>query len=75
MNLDIKTAAMLGLAGVVTALFSGKFVRRLLLLPFEYLTRKSGSKVEEVLLHEAAKDLGIDTPTLPPEENKPNDSK
>ena len=63
-NLDIKTLGMLALAGVVTALLTGKTVRRLLLLPFEWLASKTGSKIDDKLVDEARKDLGVHDATL-----------
>lgn len=71
-KLDINTILMLGLGGVVTALLTGKTFRRLLLLPFEYLARRSDNKADDKLIEEARKDLGIPDATLE-QENKPNE--
>lgn len=64
-KLDIETVLMVGLAGAVSALLTGKFLRRLLLLPFEYLTKQTNNKIDDKLLEEARKDLGVTDSTLP----------
>lgn len=58
---DIHTQVGLALAGIGTALLMGKAIRRILLLPFEWLARKTDSKVLDVIVDEAEKDLGIDS--------------
>lgn len=64
MQLDWKTLAISGLAGVVTALLTGKTLRRLLLLPFEFISHKTQTRVDDKLVEEARKDLGVPDPTL-----------
>ena len=63
-NIDIKTVLMVGLAGVVTALLTGKTLRRLLLLPFELLAKKTANKTDDKLVEEARKDLGVPDKTI-----------
>lgn len=63
-NIDWQAVLMVSLMGAVTALLSGKFVRRLLLLPFEFLAKKTNNKIDDKLVAEAEKDLGIDSPTI-----------
>lgn len=63
-SIDIKTLGMVALAGVATALLTGKTVRRLLLLPFEWVASKTGSKIDDKLVDEARKDLGVPDSTL-----------
>jgi hypothetical protein len=69
-NIDINTILMVALAGVVTALLTGKTFRRLLLLPFEWISSKTGSKVDDKLVEEARKDLGIPDATHTEEDKK-----
>lgn len=69
-NIDIKQLMLVGLAGIITALATGKLLRRILLLPFEWISRKTDSKIDDKLVDEARHDLGVDGPTLPEEEVK-----
>lgn len=69
-SIDIKTLGMVALAGVATALLTGKTLRRLLLLPFEWAASKSASKTDDKLVAEARKDLGIPDGTLDEGEKK-----
>lgn len=69
-NIDIKTILMVALAGVVTALLTGKTLRRLLLLPFELLSKKTANKTDDKLVEEARKDLGIPDATHIEEDTK-----
>lgn len=73
-KLDMETLLMVGLVGAAAALFSGKFLRRLLLLPFEFLSRKTENKVDDKLVETARQDLGIPDPTIPHEDTS-NDRK
>ena len=63
-SMDIKTLGMVALAGVVTALLTGKTFRRLLLLPFEWAASKTSSKTDDKIVDEARKDLGVPDATL-----------
>lgn len=69
MNVEWKDVAMY-LAPIAVALAAGKSLKRLVLLPFEYLARKTDSPVIDKLVEQAEEDLGIQSPTLPPEEKK-----
>lgn len=64
-SIDISSLLLLAATGIVTAIFTGKFIRRLVLLPFEYLASRTSTTIDDKLLQEAEKDLGIDSPTLP----------
>jgi hypothetical protein len=50
------------------ALLMGKTIRRLLLLPFELISRKTASKLDDQLVKDAEQDLGLDA--LPEDEKK-----
>ncbi len=47
------------LAGLGAMLLAGKGLRRLILLPFEYLARKTPSKVDDVLVKQVEADLEV----------------
>lgn len=64
-GIDIQQMLMVALIGAVTALLSGKLVRRLLLLPFELISRKTENKIDDKLVEEARQDLGVPDSTLP----------
>ncbi len=68
---EIKTAAMVALAGAVMALLTGKTVRRLLLLPFEWIASRTSSKTDDKLVDEARHDLGVPDATLDNEKKEP----
>lgn len=68
-KIDLNTVLMLALGGVVTALLTGKTLRRLLLLPFELLAKKTANKTDDKLVEEARKDLGVPDATHIEEEN------
>lgn len=61
---ELKSMVVIALVGVGTSLLAGKALRRLFLLPFEWIARKTSSKTIDVIVTEAERDLGIDTPTL-----------
>lgn len=63
--MEWKSILLISLAGVATSLLAGKAFRRVLLLPFEWLAKRTGSKVLDTIVDEAERDLGIDTPTIP----------
>ncbi len=66
MNIEWTTIATY-LGPIALTLAAGKTLKRLVLLPFEYLRNKSRSKVVDVLVSQAEQDLGIDKPTIPDE--------
>jgi hypothetical protein len=70
MKLDLETLLMAGLVGAVTALLTGKTFRRILLLPFEWISGRTGTRVDDKLVEEARRDLGVQDPTLDTEEKK-----
>lgn len=52
--------ALLASGGVALAsLIAGKTIRRLLLLPFKFIVTKTKTKEDDLILQEAAKDLGL----------------
>jgi hypothetical protein len=53
---------LLGMAsgGIVTALLTGKFIRRLLITPFDLIAEKTATQIDDKLVEEAKKDLGLE---------------
>lgn len=68
-KLDLQTLLTVGLTGAVAALFSGKFLRRLLLLPFEAISRQTKTKIDDKLVEEARRDLGVQDATIPEDDS------
>lgn len=56
---EIKAALGVALAGIGTMLLTGKGIRRLLLLPFEWLSSRTASKVDDVIVRQIESDLDI----------------
>lgn len=75
MELDLSTAAMAAGAGILAALVAGKTIRRIILLPFEWLASKTESRIDDKIVEQAEEDLGIPGGTLPnsKKEEKKND--
>lgn len=71
-KIDWNTILMTGLVGAVSTLVMGRTLRRLLLLPFEWWARKTENKLDDQIVADAERDLGIE-PTKFEEEKKPND--
>lgn len=69
-KLDFETLLAVGLVGAVSALLTGKFLRRLLLLPFEFISKKTNTKIDDKLLEEARKDLGVTDATIAEEKEE-----
>ena len=57
--LSLKNTIILGAGSALLALLTGKTLRRLLLLPFKLLSQKTKTKEDDLLVEEAAKDLGL----------------
>lgn len=68
-DIDIKQLLIAAGIGALTSLLMGKAIRRLALLPFEWLSRKTNTKIDDKLIEEARHDLGVDSPTIQ-EDNK-----
>jgi hypothetical protein len=65
--------ALLASGGVVLAsLIAGKTMKRLLLLPFKFIVSKTKTQEDDLILSEAAKDLGLpeDAAKRPTKETK-----
>lgn len=69
--MDWQTILLGGLSGTLIALAAGKAFRRILFLPLEWIVRKTSTPIDDKLLAEAEKDVGIESPTLSPEEKQP----
>jgi hypothetical protein len=80
MNIDLTNLATVpniliaGAGSAVLALLTGKTLRRLLLLPFKLIAAKTTTKEDDVLVEEAAKDLGLPVNAAQPVEEKPDAS-
>ena len=80
MNIDLTNLATVpniliaGAGSAVLALLTGKTLRRLLLLPFKLIAAKTSTKEDDVLVEEAAKDLGLPSDASHPIGEKPNDT-
>jgi hypothetical protein len=55
----------MGLGSAVLAILTGKTLRRLLLLPFKLISRKTKTKEDDLLVQEAARDLGLSADAAP----------
>lgn len=65
MSSDQLHVIILGaVAALATQILMGKFLKRLILLPFEYWASKTNNPVDDKLLDEAEKDLGITDRTI-----------
>jgi hypothetical protein len=49
----------MGAGSAVLAILTGKTFRRLLLLPFKLISKKTKTKEDDLLVQEAARDLGL----------------
>lgn len=59
MDLDIKTLFITSIAGMVVALFTGKFLRKALVLIISPIVKKTKTLVDDELFAEARRDLGV----------------
>lgn len=59
LGLDWKSIGM-AVGGMGTMLIAGKFLKVLILWPFDYLARRSKNKAAEALVEIAEKDLGVE---------------
>ncbi len=48
------------LAGAVVALVTGRFVKHLIIAPFEWLSKRTSSPIDDKLVEDAKHDLGIE---------------
>lgn len=59
-NSEIAQNIGLGIAPILAALIAGRFLRRLILKPFELLAERTQNKFDDQLLSDAKADLGLD---------------
>ena len=59
MEFDWKTIVGMSVVSMLTALFTGKFLRRAVILLISPLVRKTENKIDDQLLETAAEDLGV----------------
>lgn len=57
---DIITWGGAALVPVLASLVAGRTLRRILLLPFEYWARRSKNTIDDQIVADAEKDLGIE---------------
>lgn len=62
---QLYTLIGMGLGSAVLAILTGKTLRRLLLLPFKLISRKTKTKEDDLLVQEAARDLGLPEDAAP----------
>lgn len=67
-----RNIILMGLGSAVLAILTGKTFRRFLLLPFKLISRKTKTIEDDLLIREAARDLGLSEDAGP--EVKKNDS-
>ena len=60
-----RTIIVMGLGSAVLAILTGKTFRRFLLLPFKLISRKTKTKEDDLLVQEAARDLGLSEDAAP----------
>jgi hypothetical protein len=56
---ELSTVILMGLGSAALAILTGKTLRRLLLLPFKLISEKTETKEDDLLVQEAARDLGL----------------
>jgi hypothetical protein len=61
----LHTIIGMGLGSMVLAILTGKTLRRLLLLPFKLISRKTKTIEDDLLVREAARDLGLHDDAAP----------
>ena len=62
---QLYTIIGMGLGSAVLAILTGKTFRRFLLLPFKLISRKTKTKEDDLLVQEAARDLGLSEDAAP----------
>lgn len=60
-----RNIILMGLGSAVLAILTGKTFRRFLLLPFKLISRKTKTKEDDLLVQEAARDLGLSEDAAP----------
>lgn len=67
---SVNSIAMIAMAGVgsaLLALLTGKTIRRLLLLPLKLLAARTKTHEDNLIVEEAARDLGLEPDAARPE--------
>jgi hypothetical protein len=64
--MDIQQLLLTALIGILTTLLMGRFLRTLILLPFQKWAARSPSKDDDRLVEAAEKDLGVEHYTEEP---------
>lgn len=57
--MTVNNIIIAGAGSALLALLTGKTLRRLLLLPFKLIAAKTSTKEDDLIIQEAAKDLGL----------------
>lgn len=60
-----RNIILMGLGSAVLAILTGKTFRRFLLLPFKLISKKTRTKEDDLLVQEAARDLGLSEDAAP----------
>jgi hypothetical protein len=60
-----RNIILMGLGSAVLAILTGKTFRRFLLLPFKLISRKTKTIEDDLLVQEAARDLGLSEDAAP----------
>lgn len=64
-----RNIILMGLGSAVLAILTGKTFRRFLLLPFKLISTKTKTKEDDLLVQEAARDLGLSEDAAPEVKN------
>ena len=67
---SIAMMIMAGVGSALLALLTGKTIRRLLLLPLKLLAAKTTTKEDDLIVEEAARDLGLSSDSAHPADEK-----
>ena len=63
---EYRQLIMAGLAAALSAALMGKTLKRLILLPFKLLASKTKTREDDVIVAEAARDMGLDPTAATP---------
>ena len=69
---SIGIMIMAGVGSALLALLTGKTIRRLLLLPLKLLAAKTKTHEDDLIVEEAARDLGLSPDSARPADEKDN---
>lgn len=68
--MTLRNIVLMGAGSAVLAILTGKTLRRLLLLPFKIISQKTKTKEDDLLVQEAARDLGLPEDAANKQEDK-----